>query len=235
MKACLSLIAAFALACWFAGAEAQPATSTAHEACIPGAQFRYLPGRGRVWLRNPDIVILAEAGDPRIVMTRKAIAFWNEELSSIGSGFRFGNIRIAPLARADETYAANHSRAMIANRDYGPKNVPHHIRRYCGSVVIILANTNFVSFAAGSRTYGLAMVAIKGARFNPFHLPNVTQNVIAHELGHVLGLRHNADPTMLMCGRPADCRPDKFYSATPKIFPLANYERERLKAKYRRY
>lgn len=235
MKACLSLIAALALGIWFADAEAQLATSQAREACIPGAQFRYLPGRGRVWLRNPEIVILAEAGDPRIAMTQKAIAFWNKELGSIGSGSRFGSIRIAPLARTDETYALNRSRAMIDNRDYGPENIPHHIRRYCGTVVIILANNNFVSFAAGSRTYGLALVAIKGGRFNPFHLPNVTQNVIAHELGHVLGLRHNADPTMLMCGRPADCRPDKFYSTTPRIFPLADYERERLKAKYPRY
>jgi hypothetical protein len=143
-------------------------------------------------------MILAETGDPRIVMTQKSIAFWNEELSNIGSGFRFGSTRIAPLARADETYAVNRSCAMIDNRDYGPENVPYHIRRYCGAVVIILANNNFVSFAAGSRTYGLALIAIKGWRFNPFHLPNVTQNVIAHALGHVLGLRHNADPSMLM-------------------------------------
>ena len=82
---------------------------------------------------------------------------------------------------------------MLDNRNDGPENLPHDIRRYCGNVAIILANNNFVSFAAGSRTYGLALVAIKGSRSIPFHLPNVTQNVIAHELGHILGLRHNAD------------------------------------------
>ena len=75
-------------------------------------------------------MILAEAGDPRILMTQKAISNWNEGLSSIGSGFRFGSIRIAPLARADEIFAANHNPAMIDNQDYGPKNFPHKIRRY---------------------------------------------------------------------------------------------------------
>jgi len=39
------------------------------------------------------------------------------------------------------------------------------------------------------------------------NLPNVARNVIARELGHAIGLGHNSDPTMLMCGRPAPCRP----------------------------
>jgi predicted Zn-dependent protease len=30
-------------------------------------------------------------------------------------------------------------------------------------------------------------------------LPNVPRNVIAHELGHAIGLPHNSDPALLMC------------------------------------
>lgn len=243
MQAILSFFAALAFttlafAILIGGANVQaasPISTTVTPECDPAMQVRYLPGRGRVWLQNPDVMILAQADDPRIDLTRQAVAYWNTQLGEIGSSFRFGRILTAPLASGDAQYAHNRSRAMLENRDYGPERMPHHIRRYCGHVVIILANNNFVSFAAGSRSYGLGIVAIKGARFNPFHLPNVTQNVIAHELGHILGLSHNADPRMLMCGRPSSCRPDAFQAQTPRFFPLTDFERERLQQKYPNY
>jgi hypothetical protein len=58
------------------------------------------------------------------------------------------------------------------------------------------------------------------------------RNVIAHELGHAIGLPHNSDPAMLMCGRPAPCRPGLFASQTPHYFPLSAADRSKLSAMY---
>jgi hypothetical protein len=53
-----------------------------------------------------------------------------------------------------------------------------------------------------------------------------------HDLGHAIGLGHNSDPAMLMCGRPADCRPAAFRSDVPRIFPLTNREKAQLLRMY---
>jgi hypothetical protein len=63
-------------------------------------------------------------------------------------------------------------------------------------------------------------------------LANVARNLIAHSLGMVIGLSHNPDPTTLMCGRPAPCRPDLFASDHPKYFPLTEADRVNLQQMY---
>ena len=75
-------------------------------------------------------------------------------------------------------------------------------------------------------------VGIRGPNLPPMNLPNVARNVIAHELGHAIGLGHNSDPTKLMCGRPAECRPPLFRSDQPRLFPVTDDEKDQLLRMY---
>jgi hypothetical protein len=118
-------------------------------------------------------------------------------------------------------------------RYYNPwPAIPDSIERYPGDLIIVLSNARFISFTAlrGNR----AVIGIKDGTTTPLSLPNVVQNVIAYELGHAIGLDHNRDPQLLMCGRPAPCRPDAFESTSPRMFPLSDEERSELLALYPR-
>ena len=114
----------------------------------------------------------------------------------------------------------------------GPTALPEHIQRMPGDLIVVLSEGDFISFAARSLSGAKVVVGIRSHRLYPLTLPNVTRNVIAHELGHAIGLGHNDDPTMLMCGRPASCRPDAFQSHTERFFPLTNAEKARLMTMY---
>ena len=92
----------------------------------------------------------------------------------------------------------------------------------------MLADSDFVSFCSPFDPAAKRVVGIRGSSLSPMNLPNVARNVIAHELGHAIGLGHNADPTTLMCGRPASCRPDLFRSDQARMFPLTADEMRNL-------
>src|SRR5205823_14681803 len=104
--------------------------------------------------------------------------------------------------------------------------------RVPGDIVVALSGADLVSFALQWSPARKGFVGVRGADLFPLSLPNVPRNLVAHELGHVLGLRHNSDPATLMCGRPASCRPDLFASPSKRFFPLTAEDQASLRARW---
>jgi hypothetical protein len=197
------------------------AAFTATSAC---AQF------DQTWRRSPAITVLSAGSDPRLALVDEAVSFWNKTLEDAGSGFRLGAVThiVQPVP---EEALASLGDSMLGSRgrsDY----VPPVFHDMPGDLIVVLADSNFISFAGPFFANGKRVVGIKGIQHPPFTLPNVARNVIAHELGHAIGFGHNNDPTKLMCGRPWPCRPDLFRSDEPRMFPLTEGEMRQLTRMY---
>jgi Matrixin len=175
------------------------------------------------WTKVPAVVVIgASAKDARLLLVQEAVVFWNRSFAELGSAFRLGSVAQARGSiPADELLAL--SDQVLSRAGLPP--FPQSLSGVPGDLIVALSDGNFISFCMRWPSLDKALVAIKSDRFWPLSLPNVARNMIAHEIGHAIGLGHNSDATALMCGRPAPCRPDAFASPTEHYFPLTTEEK----------
>ena len=180
------------------------------------------PNRERPWDTIPTVTISSVANDSRVQTVFEAVEYWNTTLAGLGTPFRIGAVK-----RTDEIVPAEYleklSDALLTGRPL--PQPPEVLKEIDADLIVALSDGNFVSFSTAFRPGAKVLVGIRSDKGYPLNLSNVARNVIAHELGHAIGLGHNNDRTKLMCGRPASCRPEEFRSSFPSFFPLSEEEK----------
>lgn len=177
------------------------------------------------------LIVTPSEGDPRLTATREAIAFWNDTLSTFQVPFRFveDGVLVAPSStRSFEGYTRGIW--LLAGRPTPPDMTPRppaELEAIGAEIVVFFSSQRIFSFSWPRAAHQKFFIGFQPAIVPPLTFPNVARNVIAHELGHVLGLEHNGRTKTLMCG---PCDHSVYRSAEVRFFPLTAKDRARLRS-----
>lgn len=177
------------------------------------------------------VAILGDPSDPRVAPVREAIAHWNGELRRLGRTVQLDSGIMRDPTIPDSLLRAA-SGGAVRGFGSGIAQLRARLADMPADIVIALSTTDLISFGMPWRRDRPGVVVLRRSDIPPLSMPNTVRNVVAHEIGHILGLSHNRDSTTLMCGRPAPCRPAAFASDSARFFPFTAEDEERLRKRW---
>jgi hypothetical protein len=177
------------------------------------------------------VVLVPTAADERLAPAHEAIRFWNDVLADLGVAIRLGAPRVvvaSPVARTVENYARQIAqRAFRLPAGAAEPRPPDALTGLGADVVVLLSRQDIMSFTWPMPKVDPPrhLIVIRSVRAPYRTDAMVSRHVVAHELGHAIGLGHNNDPHTLMCG---PCQPLTAESDDTGFLPLTDADRARL-------
>jgi hypothetical protein len=179
------------------------------------------------------LIVAPDPRDGRLAATREAIGFWNDTLAELDVPLRLHEAQVLTPAAGVKPFE-NYTRQiwLLAGKPATPERrppPPDALTALGGDIVVFFSSQVIFSFAWPYEEPTRFFIGVQTDGREPLTFPNVTRNVIAHELGHTLGLTHNGNTPTLMCG---PCQHTVYRSDERRFFPLTPEEREHLRALY---